>query len=62
MLESMRAEQKELRELIHELMWHQRGGLTREEAWTLSPVERTVMMDSIKKRIETVEKTGLPLL
>jgi len=62
LLADMKKDQKELRELIHELMWHMRGSLSREEAWTLSPVERSELLADIKKRIETVEKTQLPLL
>lgn len=58
----MQREQKELQELVHELMWHMRGGLTREEAWTLCPEERTALMENVKKRVEVVEKTGLALL
>lgn len=48
--------------MIHEIMWNMRGGLTREEAWTLSPQERADILEDIKKRVETVEKTGLPLI
>ncbi len=61
-LDGMKREQKELRHMIHEIMWNMRGGLTREEAWTLSPQERADILEDIKKRVETVEKTGLPLI
>lgn len=44
------------------LMWHMRGSLTREEAWTLSSDERKDIMAFIEERIKVVEKTGLPLL
>lgn len=58
----MERERKELSGVIHEIMWHMRGGVTREEAWTLSPDERAQIMEDIKKRVETVEKTNLPLI
>lgn len=57
----MARERKELMDLIHEIIWHMRG-MTREEAWTLSPEERKSILEDIKKRVETVEKSGLPLL
>lgn len=55
-------EQKELRHIIHHLMWAMRGGLTREDAWTLSYQERAEMLEDIKARMEAVEKTGLPIV
>ncbi len=62
LLAGFHREQKELMGMIHEMMWHMRGGLSREEAWTLSPIERQSILEDIKTRIETVEKTNLPLL
>jgi hypothetical protein len=38
------------------------GTLSREEAWTLSPDERTDIMKSIEERKETTEKTGIALM
>jgi hypothetical protein len=58
----MAKERKELMGLIHEILWHLRGGVSREEAWTLSPDERTSMLEDIKKRVANVEATGLALL
>jgi len=56
------AEQKELRRHIYTILWHMRGGLTREEAWTLSPVERKDIMKQIDERLRMTEKTRIPLL
>jgi hypothetical protein len=39
-------------------MWHFRGSLSREEAWTLSPQEREEYQADIKKRIELFEETN----
>jgi hypothetical protein len=58
----MGKERQELITSIQDLAWHQRGGLTREEAWTLSYKERELLIKSIEKRLENVEKTGLPVL
>lgn len=51
-----------MRKLMIAIMWHMRGSLSREEAWTLSPAERTDVLKSIEDRKELTEKTGLPLL
>jgi hypothetical protein len=58
----MKLEAKELRKQIVQICWHMRGGVTRDEAWSLSYVERKDIMDFIKERIKFVEKTGMPLL
>lgn len=55
-------EQDQMRKLIATIMWHMRGSLSREEAWTLSPDERKDMIKSIEERKEMTEKTGLPLM
>lgn len=47
---------------IHNILWHMRGGVTREEAWTLSADERKNITKLIEDRVKIVEKTGLPLL
>lgn len=61
-LNEYRQAQRDLREQITDIMWHMRGGVTREEAWTLSYVERADMHRMIERRMEMVEKTGLALL
>lgn len=61
-LNEMSDEQKQTTELITTIMWHMRGSLSREEAWTLSPDERQIIIQSIEDRKETTEKTGLALM
>ncbi|AUZ95433.1 hypothetical protein FDI40_gp687 [Agrobacterium phage Atu_ph07] len=39
-----------------------RGGVGREEAWTLSPYERSKIVKMIDKKIESINKTGIPIL
>jgi hypothetical protein len=58
----MHRDRTELSETINEIMWHSRGSLSREEAWTLCLDERKEHVKAIEKRIKTVEETGLPLL
>lgn len=62
LLAEHRAEQGELRAHIVSIMWHMRGSLSREEAWTLSPVERMDIQKFIEERLKIVEKTHLPLI
>ncbi len=57
-----RREQRDLRRHVHDLMWHMRGSLSREEAWTLSPDERRDLLKLVADRMKIVEKTGLPLI
>lgn len=58
----MAKEREELMHTIYEILWYMRGGLTKEDAWGLSQNERVSVLRDIKKRIETVEKTGLAIL
>lgn len=62
LVKSYERDQKELRRHIASILWHMRGGVTREEGWALSPAERRDMMHLIEERVKVVEKTGLPLL
>ena len=61
-LRSMQTEQDELRHLITRIMWHMRGSVSRQEAWSLSLEERKDIIKLIDEHRELTEKTGLPLL
>jgi len=58
----MDAERHDLMEHIITIMWHMRGSLTREEAWTLCDKERRIILKQIEERVKTVEKTNLAIL
>jgi hypothetical protein len=58
----MNTAQRELRRAIHNTMWHMRGSLSREEAWTLSPQERHDIDRLVKERMEMMQKTGLAVI
>lgn len=51
-----------MRIMVAHIMWHMRGSLSREEAWTLSAEERKDIVKLIEEHKELTEKTGLPLL
>lgn len=61
-LGEMRRDQQELRSHITSIMWHMRGSLSREEAWTLSYEERKDVLKFIDERLKIVEKTRMPLI
>jgi len=58
----MQVEQTEMRRTIHTIMWHMRGSLSRQEAWTLSIDERRDIIKQIEEHVERTTKTGLALL
>lgn len=62
MINGLLKEAKDLRKLVHNIMWHMRGSVSREEAWHLSSMERQDILELIDERVKAVEKTGLPLL
>ena len=61
-IKSFDKESKELKEQVLTIMWHMRGSISREEAWSLSFEEREMIIKQIEERIKTVEKSGLALL
>lgn len=61
-LGDLSSEQRELRRSVADMMWHMRGSLSREEAWTLSLAERDDIRRLIEERMKIVEKTNLALL
>ena len=62
MLHEMQMEQKEMRMVTAQIMWHMRGSLSRQEAWTLSIEERKDIVTLIEEHKKLTEKTGLALL
>lgn len=62
MMREMRQDQNDLSRIIARIMWHMRGSLSREEAWTLSAEERNDILKLIEEHRELTEKTGLPLM
>lgn len=61
-LSSLERDQKKLRKDIVEIMWYLRGSLSRQEAWTLSPLERDEYIEYISERMKIVEKTKMALI
>jgi len=61
-LTEMQKDQKEMRKMVIRIMWHMRGSLSRQEAWSLSPDERQDIVTLIEEHRDLTEKTGLALL
>lgn len=58
----MSEDQKAMHQATVRIMWHMRGSLSREEAWTLSPDERDEIIELIEEHKELTQKTGMPIL
>lgn len=56
----MEGEQKELKTELTKLCWYMRGGISLDEAYTMSYEERNIVSNIIKENIETTKKSGLP--
>ena len=58
----MRKEREEMISTVTYLMWHMRGGLSREDAWMLSVQERNIMKKQIDERIKMTKESKMPLI
>jgi len=56
----MDKEVSNIRQEALRLSWYMRGGLTYDQAMTLSLEERNLINDLIKEHLETTKKSGLP--
>jgi hypothetical protein len=60
MLEQMDKETSNIRQEALRMSWYMRGGLTYDQAMSLSYEERNLINDLIKEHLETTKKSGLP--
>tara|TARA_A100001015_G_C14912166_1_gene680922 strand:- start:217 stop:396 length:180 start_codon:yes stop_codon:yes gene_type:complete len=59
----MELEIKQLKDNIFRIGWHMRGSISYEDLFhTLSQEDFEILNRIIKEQIETVNKTGLPIL
>ena len=56
----MEGEQKELKTELTRICWYMRGGVTLDEAYSMSYDDRQIVSSLIKENIETTKKSGLP--
>ena len=53
--------QKEIKHDLLKICWYMRGGVTYDEANSMSPEEREIIGNLVKANLETTKKTGQPL-
>jgi hypothetical protein len=56
----MEGEQKELKTELTRIAWYMRGGVTLDEAYTMSYEDRQIAGSIIKENLETTKKSGMP--
>jgi len=61
-LEEMALASKALTSIVTDICWHMRGSVSWEQGWQLTESQRRVMLNLIKRNIETTQKLGIPLL
>ena len=52
--------QKEIKLDLLKICWYMRGGVTYDEANSMSPQEREIIGNLVKDNLETTKKTGQP--
>ena len=52
--------QKEIKHDPLKICWYMRGGVTYDEANSMSPEEREIIGNLVKDNLETTKKTGQP--
>ena len=56
----MDGQAKEIRHELLKICWYMRGGVTYNEACSMSPTEREMVSKLVKDNLETTKKTGQP--
>ena len=56
----MESQAKEFRHELLKICWYMRGGVTYNEACSMSPTEREIVGQLVKDNLETTKKTGQP--
>lgn len=60
--QELESESRAIEKQIFEICWYMRGGVTLEEAWTLSFDQRSTIMDIINDNIERTKSSGIALM
>jgi len=60
LIEKYESESRAVKEEALKMCWFMRGGLTYDEAMTISSQEREIIGGIIKKNMETTKESGLP--
>lgn len=60
LIEGLERESKALIKQLYTITWHQRGGLTLDEAFQIGYNDRQIIAELIKERTEVTNETRLP--
>ena len=59
-LKDLDATSKNIKMELIRTCWYMRGGITLQEAYNLSPDDRSIVAQLVKENMETTKKTGQP--
>lgn len=59
-VENLDKESRALKADLMKLCWYMRGGVTYDEAFSMSIEDRQIISDIVKENLETTKKSGLP--
>jgi hypothetical protein len=60
-VDALDKESKEMKTDLLKICWYMRGGVSVDEAFSMSYEERMIVGDIIKENIETSKKIGMPI-
>ena len=60
-VDALDKESKEMKTDLLKICWYMRGGVSVDEAFSMSYEERMIVGDIIKENIETRKKIGMPI-
>ena len=59
-VENLEKESKAIKSDLIKLCWFMRGGLSIDDAYSMSVEEREIVAEIVKENLETTKKSGLP--
>ena len=59
-VDNLDKESKDIKTELFKMCWYMRGGLSIDDAFSLSIEERKIVGDLVKENLETTKKSGIP--
>jgi hypothetical protein len=59
-LKDLESQSKNIKMELFRACWYMRGGVTLQEAYHMSPDERSILGQLVKENMDTTKKSGLP--
>jgi hypothetical protein len=59
-VDALDKESKAMKEELFKLCWYMRGGISIDDAFTMSFEDRQIVSAIVKDNLETAKKTGMP--